>query len=422
MRLETLINLRWLSIAGQSITLCITWFYFGYDFPFTVSMGAITSGVLLNILLYVRFSNIQRPPPFWAMTSLAFDIIQIAFILYMTGGLTNPFCVMLIGPVLLAAGSLPLRYTFFLGLAVIWCIIFLGIYHLPFPWSDQIGLHHPPLYLAGYGMGLIILMIFASTFIYHIAKESTNMERALSATELVLQRIQHISQLDGLAAAAAHELGTPLATIAVAAGEMHKEEQLTPSQKEDLSLILDQTKRCREILSRLSDPEMVSSNTILSALDAKNFAEEICAPHRQYSKNIQIKIESQQDQDIRFPKNPAIIYGVGNLLENAIDFAKNSVDFIISWDLSEVKIQIIDDGKGFDPQMLDKLGQPYFTTRGRKITSYQNERIGMGLGFFIAQTLLERSGAKLYWSNSDLSNKGAHITIIWPRDVLMAQN
>jgi two-component system, sensor histidine kinase RegB len=255
-------------------------------------------------------------------------------------------------------------------------------------------------------------MGFIGVYAWQITEEARLLANALAATELVLAREQHLSQLDGLAAAAAHELGTPLATITVIAKELERSISENSRHGEDVRLLREQAQRCREILAKIT--ELPASGEPFGGMKLSGLLEEVVAPHRDFGIAIDVTLPSDRALEPTGARNPAIVYGLGNLVENAVDFARSSVEITANWDEEEVVITIRDDGPGFAPEILDRLGEPYVTTRRHRFTE-DSEETGLGLGFFIAKTLLERSGATLNFSNHRSLHVGAEVSMRWAR-------
>src|SRR6266550_712911 len=347
-RLDTLVRLRWLAVGGQTAAVLVVHYVFDFTLPLTACLLVIGCSAALNLALRLRFRPIERLEPDRAAWLLAFDIVQLASLLYLTGGVENPFVFLFLGPVLIAATALPPRMT---------------------------------------------LM--------------------LAATELVLAHEQHLSQLDGLAAAAAHELGTPLSTIAVVVRELERAIEPTSPHAEDVKLLREQAQRCREILAKLTQLSASGEPFERSKLSA--LIEEVVAPHRNFGVAIDVVLPAARAAEPVGEHNPAIIYGLGNLVENAVDFARERVEIEARWSDSEVTISIADDGPGFAPEILDRIGEPYLTSRSRPAGG-EGEVAGLGLGVFIAKTLLERSGAALGFANRAAPGHGATVRVHWRRE------
>ncbi|MER8382575.1 ActS/PrrB/RegB family redox-sensitive histidine kinase [Mesorhizobium sp. M1423] len=413
LRLNTLIRLRWLAIVGQSLTVLVV--AYGLKFPLPVSMcfALIACSAWMNLLLTFRYPAAHRLTPLSAFAILTFDSLQLAGLLYMTGGLTNPFSLLMTVPVVVSATSLPLRLTAMLGALVIVAATLLVFYHLPLPWHEGAPLAMPFIYVAGMWMAVFCSIAFTAIYAFRVAEEARLLANALAATELVLQREQHLSALDGLAAAAAHELGTPLATIALVAKEMEKALGQDPKYGEDVKLLRSQSERCREILKRLTSLSS-ESEVHLSRLPLTSLVEEVTAPHRDFGISIKLRPGERIGPEPVGRRNPGVIYGLGNLVENAVDFARKNVTVRWSWTEAVVSFTIIDDGPGFPPEIIDRIGEPYMSTRqGTEAGG------GLGLGLFIAKTLLERSGATLDFRNSSEPGEGAIVQISWPRSVFL---
>jgi two-component system sensor histidine kinase RegB len=413
LRLNTLIRLRWLAIFGQSIAVLVVAYWLEFPLPVGLCFALIAGSAWMNLWLAFRYPAAHRLKPLAAMGILTFDSLQLAGLLYMTGGLTNPFSLLMTVPVVISATSLPLRLTAVLGLLVMAVATFLAFFHLPLPWSEGAPLVMPFVYVAGMWMALLSSIAFTAIYAFRVADEARLLANALAATELVLQREQHLSALDGLAAAAAHELGTPLATITLVAKEMEKVLGKDPKFHDDVTLLRTQSERCREILKRLTSLSS-EGEPLLTRLPITSLIEEVIAPHRDFGISIKLKPGERIGAEPVGRRNPGVIYGLGNLVENAVDFAHTSVSVSWSWDDASVLLTITDDGAGFPAEVIDRIGEPYMSTR-----QGAEPGGGLGLGLFIAKTLLERSGASIVFSNSSGPGEGAVVQIKWPRSVFV---
>lgn len=408
LRVNTLIRLRWLAIIGQAAAVLFVAFWLNFPMPVILCFGLVGALATLNLFLIFHYPASHRLTPLTAFSLMTFDALQLAALLYLTGGLTNPFSVLLAVPVIISAASLPLRMTVTLGLLVIGLTTGLSTYHHPLPWQGE-PILIPLLYIAGIWVAVVATIVFTAVYSWRVAEESRLLANALAATEIVLQREQHLSALDGLAAAAAHELGTPLATIALVAKEMEKTLGNDERFAEDVALLRSQSARCREILKRLTSLSS-DGEEHLAHLPLTSMLEEVSAPHRDFGIRI-IKREGVIDGPEPIAKrNAGVLYGLGNLVENAVDFASEKVFLRWGWNEHTVRIEISDDGRGFSLDILDRIGEPYMSTReGDEMGG------GLGLGLFIAKTLLERSGASLAFGNSMEPGIGAVVSIVWPR-------
>lgn len=408
-RLTTLVRVRWLAIAGQTAAVLFVSLYLLFPFPVGVCFALIACSAWLNLFLAFRFPVNHRLNPTAASIVLAFDVLQLAGLLYLTGGLQNPFTMLMIVPVIISATSLPVRHTLMLALLVTICTSFLGVYHQALPWYPGEVLDLPFLFVVGVWCAIISALGFTGVYAYRIAEEARQLGDALTATELILQREQHLSALDGLAAAAAHELGTPLATIALVVKEMQRSHARDEGLADDIALLHSQTQRCREILRRLTSLSSENEEH-MSRLALSSLIEEVIAPHRNFGIIIDVaKHEGPKPEPVA-RRNPGLLYGLGNLVENAVDFAREKANVTWGWTETTVSITIQDDGEGFKPEILDRVGEPYTTSR-----SADSNGGGLGLGLFIAKTLLERSGAQISFHNRSNPGQGAEVRVVWPR-------
>lgn len=424
LRLRTLVRLRWLAVIGQSIAVFGVQYVLGFRVPLGPCLALIALSAWLNIFLTLRWRGGQRLASRPAGLLLGYDVLQLAGLLYLTGGLENPFAFLFLVPVTVSATSLPYTWTWALAGLAFGCSTLLAFFHSPLPWTASEALQLPPTYIAGMWAALVCGTVFSSIYARRIAEEARLMSTALSATEMILAREQRLSALDGLAAAAAHELGTPLATIALVAKELKREFPKVSPHTEDIDLLISQAARCREILKRLAVPEQISDE-VYQQVSLHAMIEDLVAPLR--GSEIQINIDAAQTDDKKpsaepiLLRNPAITYGLGNLLENAFDFAKTAVAVKARWSANQVVLTVADDGPGFDQSIFDQLGDPFVTTRPGYGADAQNEpgqHEGMGLGLFIAKTLLGRTGAVVTLANQKSPSAGAMITVAWPRSII----
>jgi two-component system sensor histidine kinase RegB len=414
-RLETLVRLRWLAVIGQTTAVLVVYTGLDFELPIWACLAVIALAAWLNVALRVRFRPTQRLEPDRAAWLLAFDIAELAILLFLTGGLQNPFSFLLLGPVLLSATALPPRMTLMLGAFAAACATVLIFYHYPLPWDPEEPLELPAIYTMGVWLSLLLALGFIGVHAWQLTEEARQLADALAATELVLAREQHLSQLDGLAAAAAHELGTPLSTITVIATELERAIEPDSPYAEDVSLLREQAQRCRTILAKLT--ELESGGEPFDRMPLSALIEEVVAPHRHFGVAINVALAPRDAAEPIGGRNPAILYGLGNLLENAVDFALERVDVKADWGADDVAVTITDDGPGFAPEILDRLGEPYVTSqrRRRMNVSVDGAAGGLGLGFFIAKTLLERSGATLTFENRPTPERGAVVWVRWAR-------
>jgi two-component system sensor histidine kinase RegB len=411
-RLDTLVRLRWLAVIGQTTAVLVV--YFGLDFELKIwaCLAVIALAAWLNIALRIRFPVTQRLEPGRAAWLLAFDIAELAVLLFFTGGLQNPFAILFLGPVLLSATALPPRMTLMLGGFAITCATALIFVHEPLPWGTEPPPALPQIYVMGVWLSILLSIAFIGLHAWQVTEESRQLADALAATELVLAREQHLSQLDGLAAAAAHELGTPLATITLIAKELQLAIAADSEHAEDIRVLNEQAMRCRSILGKLTE---LSSGDPFDRMKLSSLIEEVVAPHRDFGVAIDVALAAGDMEEPVGGRNPAILYGLGNLLENAVDFARERVEVAASWSSEDVAVTIVDDGPGFAPEVMERVGEPYVTSRPRERQQLGDGGSGLGLGFFIAKTLLERSGATLDFENRAFPDRGAVVRVHWGR-------
>ena len=414
-RLDTLVRLRWLAVFGQAVAVLVVHFGLEFDVPIWPCLAVIALAALLNIALQVGFPQTRWLEPERAAYLLGFDIAELAALLYFTGGLENPFSFLLLGPVLISATALPPRMTLLLGIFAVLCATVLIFVHYQLPWESEEPLQLPETYVIGVWLSILLAIGYIGVYTWQVAEEARQLSDALAATELVLAREQHLSQLDGLAAAAAHELGTPLATITVVVRELERALEAHSPYADDVKLLREQAQRCREILSKITE---LPAGEPFDRVPLSALIEDAVAPHRHFGVALGVTLPPDRSDEPVGARNPAIRYGLGNLIENAVDFANKRVEILAQWTTEEVRITISDDGPGFAPEVLDRLGAPYVTHRRpgpREPDSDDDGAFGLGLGFFIAKTLLERSGATLSLKNHMPPMHGATVTVVWNR-------
>ena len=414
LRVDTLVKLRWLALLGQAIALLVTRFGLRFSLPLGACFLVIAASALLNTGLRLRFGRTERLEDMPAALLLAYDILQLTALLFLTGGIQNPFAVLYLAPIMISAVSLSGRITALLTLLMIAAVTALTFEHYPLPWFPGGQLQLPFIYDAGIWIAIVLGAGFVAIYASRVAIEARKLADALAATELVIAREQHLTQLDGLAAAAAHELGTPLATITLVVKELQRQLSSGHPLEEDLGLLAQEADRCRAILGKLASLG-ADSEVILDEMSLGVLIEEVIIPQRDFGVRISVT-EDGLGQEPVCRRNPGILYGLGNLIENAIDFADSEVQVVAKWSPVQVVIVISDDGPGFSPGVADRLGEPYVTTKSDR-RAKTAEGSGLGLGLFIAKTLLERSGATVKTENRVLPVKGAIVTIGWARDI-----
>src|SRR5579872_3468084 len=411
-RLDTILRLRWLAALGQLAAIFIVEQGLEFDVEVVPCLAIVGFSALLNLFLQVWFNPMERLEPLFAAALLALNIIELAGLLFFTGGLQNPFSFLFIAPVLISSTALPIRLTIALGMLAVACASVLVFLYFPLPWDSDDPLVLPPIYLFGVWLSIVVAIGVTSLYAFQVAEEARKLSDALAATELVLAREQHLTQLDGLAAAAAHELGTPLSTIFLISRELEQGVKDKPQLAADIKTLREQAQRCRDILAKIT--QLSSSGAPFDRMPLSTLIEEAVAPHRDFGVSIKVRIAVAGTREPAAARNPAILYGVGNILENAVDFARSTVEVNAWWNSETVEIVISDDGPGIPPDLLKRIGEPYLSRRPGA-DDVQGEHNGLGLGVFIARTLLERTGAKISLANRVFPDHGAVAQIIWPR-------
>ena len=417
-RLRTLVILRWVAVAGQIIAVIVAALFFGLQLEIGLTATIIGASVLAN--LFVTFLNpeIKRLSEREAALMLVFDVVQLGLLLYLTGGLNNPFALLMIAPATIAATLLYLRSAVMLAALTMAIITVTARWHVPILTAEGVPMELPGLFLFGFWIALVVGIAFLAIYARQVTEEMHTMSEALVATQLALAREQKLTDLGGVVAAYAHELGTPLATIKLVSAEMIDELEGQPALAEDAALIRDQANRCRDILRSMGRAGKDDLHLHRAPLEA--VAREAAEPHMERGKTISIRL-APPASDPRQPailRRPEIIHGLRNLIQNATDFAATQVEVELSWTADQVAVRITDDGPGFPPAVIPRIGDPFVRRRRTEDKSRPGYE-GMGLGLFIAKTLLERSGARLTFANGRPKGAegqgGAIVVVIWPR-------
>ena len=419
-RLRTLVTLRWFAVLGQSTALIVAMQVFGLQLEIGWAAMTIGASIIVNLIISFTSPKNRRLKEREAFLMLTFDIVQLSVLLFLTGGLNNPFAMLLLAPVTIAATVLHLGSTILLGCVAIILTSLLSQYSLPIITATGIALMLPNLFQFGFWLALVIGVIFLGIYARQVTTEMHNMGEALLATQLALSREQKLTDLGGVVAATAHELGTPLATIMLVSGELRDEVTGDADLTEDIELIHAQATRCREIL--LSMGQAGKDDRQIQNAPIEALVREAAEPHTDRGKSIAYNItpkDSSSGKHPIMPRRPEIVHGLRNLIQNAVDFAESSVEITISWTKTELRIQISDDGTGFPASVIGRIGDPFVSRRSATADHQKRPGYsGMGLGLFIAKTLLERSGARIQFRNASrhtYKRGGAVIDIIWPR-------
>ncbi len=404
--LRTLILIRWIAVVGQTATVLIVHYGFEFELPVFACLSVVALTALSNLMLMFRMPARARLGNMGATMLLGFDMLQLGMLLYLTGGLENPFAILILAPVTVAATILSRAPTLALTILAMVLVTLLAFFRAPLPWSGE-AVTLPFAYSLGVWTALCVASAFIAAYIWSVADEARRMSDALAATEASLSRAQNLSALGGLAAAAAHELGSPLATIAVVAKELSREVPEDSPLAEDVALLISQSDRCRGILAGLSQRPDMADHRPMERVKFSALVAQACDPYHATGVTIEIVHEpGSVGDEPAAPGSQEFMHGVANIIQNAVQFAAQRVELRLMWNETVVQLTVRDDGPGFPTAVLTSIGEPYISTRG-------GEQGHMGLGVFIAQTLLEADGAVLEFGNRG----GAEVVIRWPRDM-----
>ncbi len=407
---KTLVFLRWIAIIGQFSAITLVYFYLKLDFLQLHAYLILLIGTITNLYLQFKIKSISIKD-FNASVFLVYDLLQLAALLYLTGGISNPFSLLLIIPAIVSSTFLSMGTTIILGIMTIALLFILSIFHYPLPGIHEHSEIFPKLYLTGYILAIIIGLVFLSYFGIRFSGESKRRTDAINKVQQVLAKEYELESLGGQAAAAAHSLGTPLATINVVASELKKELGNNKEFVKDIDLLITQTKRCGEILKKISKKQ-ITDDDFFKKTKLGDLLEEIIESFEETtSKKIYLNLENDNNK-IFISRSPEIIYGLRNFIGNAVKFSKSEIDIVLISDKSKIRIDISDDGPGFPDDIIDVLGEPYIKSKSEDI----NQNAGTGLGTFLGKTLLERAGAKLLFLN--IKNKGALVKISFDSKIL----
>ena len=403
---NTLTILRYIAIFGQFFAVNLVYFYLELPFPIELTYIVIFVGLLTN--LYLQFGiKINQLKDLYASIFLVYDLIQLSILLYLTGGIFNPFCFLIIIPAIVSSTFLSMGTTIILGIITSLLVLIISFFHLPLPGEDMALLHFPNFYKIGIIISILIGLIFLSYFGIRFSGESKKRSEALNKLQEVISKEYELESLGGQAAAAAHSLGTPLATISVVAKELKKEIGNDKDFSKDIDLLVSQTKRCSEILKQISKKQ-IEEDIFLSSIKFEGLLEEIINSFKETSSK-KISLETEDDQNkIAIQRTPEIIYGLRNFVGNAVKFSKSEVNIKIISNKKKIEIMINDDGPGLPDDIINKIGEPYIKSKSKEL----NSNAGLGLGTFLGKTLLERQNAKLQFKKKS-GIGGALVTIVW---------
>tara|TARA_B100002051_G_scaffold122700_1_gene116868 strand:+ start:243 stop:1523 length:1281 start_codon:yes stop_codon:yes gene_type:complete len=402
---KTVVVLRWIALIGQLITIYIVNFFLKFELPLMYCTLTIFFGGLTNVFIQFNFkrnylNNLE------STILLFYDVIQLSVIIYLTGGITNPFVLFLIVPGVVSSTLLNLSSTLFLSIMTVFSLILLTFNYLPLPNPGNLHFHVPDFYIFAITLALIIILFFLNYFGFRFGSEARKRGKALNKLEIILAKEQELESIGHQAAAAAHSLGTPLSTITVIAKELKKEIPNDSKYIEDINILTTQAKKCGEILKKISQRKIVEDEYI-SNITLQDLLDEIIRSFSEISdKKISLDLKNA-NQKIPIQRSAEITYGLRNFIGNAVKYSKSKIDIILKIENKRIEIQIIDDGPGFPEDIFKLIGEPYIFSKSKKLKS----KSGLGLGTFIGKTLLERKKATVYFSNTETS--GASVNISW---------
>jgi len=416
-RLRTFITLRWLAVAGQTAAVLLVYFGLGFELPLAMCLAIIAASAWLNVFLSFAFPS-QRLTRTWeAALQLSFDTVQLAALIAVTGGLSNPFLLLMLAPVTVAALSLSVVPASIVAALALLTAAVMPLVSLPLPWTEAGGTHLPILFQWGQFAALAVGTVFFTLSAGRVSQDEARLVRALDAASVVMAREQKLSALGAMSAMTAHELGTPLATIHLVAKELVQGMAPDDPHAEDLRLIAEQADRCRSILSAIREArdatDIIHARTTLDAV-----VEEAAAPMKGLGVAVVVRAVAGEGGSPKPPvieRSPEMLHALSAFIENAVSFAATRVEATASWTADQAIITIVDDGPGFSSAVLPKLGEPYISDRSEA-------RLGggdMGLGFFIAKTLIERTGGRIASRNRTPPATGAVVQAVWPLNALL---
>jgi len=407
------IRLRWIAIIGQLITINLVYFIFNFKFDLILEISPILIGIISNLYLIYINKNTQLLDK-EAFLFLLIDVLQLSFLIYLTGGIANPFSIFLIIPAIFSSSNLGFKSNFLLVTITALIIIIITFFHnpLPYPLNEDfnIGLH----YYYSIPVSLIIALIFLNYFALIFGTESRLRKEALIKMEEIMSKEHMLVSLGAQAAAAAHSLGTPFSTIKIISSDLLKQFKDNKVIKKDIELLASQIDRCSQILKKLTLNPIVEDDFIDGNLTMTNYVEGIIKSFEEISKKKFLINYDQNSNLFNIHKSIEIIYGLRNFIGNANKFSRNKIFITIKSDNEFTEIIIEDDGEGYPKDVLSKIGEPYI----KSDKSFIKANTGLGLGVFIGKTLLEKNYASILCKNSE-TRTGAEVNIKWKNKDLL---
>ncbi|WP_292292126.1 sensor histidine kinase RegB [Marivita sp.] len=427
-RLRTMIWLRWFAIVGQLAAIMLAQYFYNLKLELGLCFLAIGVSVVGNLIAIFVFPENKRLNEAENFLMVLFDLLQLCFLLYLTGGLHNPFSILILGPVIVSATIMSLRSTVIIGATALMLVTLMVFFHLPLRTEQGFILRIADVFVFGQWVAITIAVVFLSLYARQVTDEMTSMGDAVVATQMALSRTQMLNNLGGVVAAAAHELGTPLATIKLTSAELIEDLEDRPEQQEDARLIREQADRCRDILRSMG--RAGKEDLHIRSAPLIEVIREAAEPHLYRGKDVLIEALGNEEEASDPPtvmRRPEVIHGMRNLIQNAVDFARSTVWVEARWTGKSISVRIMDDGPGYPTNMLGRIGDPFVRNRRtERDRTARPEYEGMGLGLFIAKTLLERSGAELSFANGServngsSKRRGAVVEVVWPSDAILS--
>jgi len=427
-RLRTMIWLRWFAIVGQLAAIMLAQYFYNLKLELGLCFLAIGVSVVGNLIAIFVFPENKRLNEAENFLMVLFDLLQLCFLLYLTGGLHNPFSILILGPVIVSATIMSLRSTVIIGATALMLVTLMVFFHLPLRTEQGFILRIADVFVFGQWVAITIAVVFLSLYARQVTDEMTSMGDAVVATQMALSRTQMLNNLGGVVAAAAHELGTPLATIKLTSAELIEDLEDRPEQQEDARLIREQADRCRDILRSMG--RAGKEDLHIRSAPLIEVIREAAEPHLYRGKDVLIEALGNEEEASDPPtvmRRPEVIHGMRNLIQNAVDFARSTVWVEARWTGKSISVRIMDDGPGYPTNMLGRIGDPFVRNRRtERDRTVRPEYEGMGLGLFIAKTLLERSGAELSFANGServngsSKRRGAVVEVVWPSDAILS--
>ena len=404
---STYVNLRWIGIIGQIITIYWVKFIFDFKFPFLETNLVVFLGIITNLWL-IYFYQRNQVTNRTSFIFLCIDIFQLSVLIYLTGGIVNPFAIFILIPSIFSSIYLEQKTNIAIVLVTVFSLIFLTFFHENLPYPIDIHFHVSEYYFYAFPISLLIALVFFSYFATELGKENRLRKEAIDKMQEIMAKEHELLSLGSQAAAAAHSLNTPLSTIRIISKDLLKQYKNDQDTKKDIDLLVSQVKRCGEIVKKMTLNPTIDDDFLERDLTINEYLIEIIKSFEQISnKKFNLTVTKNNKQK-KIKKSIELVYGIRNFVGNANKFAKKNIFIKLDIDNNLTSIIINDDGKGYPDDIINRLGQPYV----KSLKSKNKDMKGLGLGIFIGKTLLEKNYAKISFRNSS-NNGGAEVRIVW---------